>query len=540
MSWNNLPRELRNQILTNVVEDHWASVTDKDCPPLSPYTTVSREWQRVFETITFHNISLVIYKVGDLDDFARSTSGHNTYRRDHIRNISVIIVLPGYQCQDCEFPESGEEIERNNYVFTQSMQALLGVLSTWIPNRHPDGLTLELNIKSSSDTDHHFDSYTMYDRYPRKHWNWSHRYHNEERAERPNDRCCKRVSMYTNNDLVHQGCRALERYLGSLLEFTDVRLPRVGVVTSLLQRLQFKRQLSPTALRKLVQESLVQLSSLRLERWCRPTTTGERTYIRDFKSCFLPYLPESLQVFQYYAERPTCLNLRPKGRVTPLCTLDLLSIQGHCFKQVSVVSPEGSTGSLEWLRCMANPSLSQTLTTTSWHMLERVCFDTKLFYVYNIQGGLRRGPDNDLLKMSASMAERMPKLRSWEIYQVFIPDEGRLFRFSVQPLSPASILWKGWWRKGMHWPGPDFSFSPEVIKAWDKVAILRTGNNITCLVDENESKHGRHQPSYENGRYGNIYDESIFELNPMHPFTGHLAQSWTEDQILDMFLDSWT
>ncbi|KAM0489899.1 hypothetical protein ACHAP8_012114 [Fusarium lateritium] len=536
MSWTKLPTELRNQILNYIFEDYLASVNDKDCPTISPYTTVSREWQCFFETITFQNISLVIHDEGNLNKFAHSTSGDNARRRDYIRNISVIIVLPGYRCPDCQFPERAEEAERNNHVFTQSMQALLGILSTWTSSRHPYGLTLELNIKSASDTEHHFNNHTMYDRYPLKHWNWSHRYHNMEREERIGDRCCDEVSIWTNDDLISQGCCALERYIGSLLEFTDIRLPRVKIVTSLLQRLQFKRQLSHSALRKLMQESLVQLSSLRLERWCMPTRTGEREYIRDFKNDFLPYLPESLQVVQYYAQRPTCLNLTPRGRVRPLCTLDLLSIQGHYFKEISVVEPEDSAVSLACLRHMAATSLSQPPITTSWHMLERVCFSTKLFYDYDIQGRLIRGPNNDLLKTSASMAQMMPSLRSWEIYQVFRPDEGRLFRFSIQSPFSASILWKCWWRKGMRRPAePDFSFCPGVISAWDKVAVLRTGNNITCLVDENESKHERYQPPYENGRYGNIYDESIFELNPLHPFTGHLAQWWTEDQLLDMF-----
>ncbi|KAG8673705.1 hypothetical protein FPOAC2_07166 [Fusarium poae] len=538
MSWNNLPPELRNQILNYIVEDYFASVEEEDCPILTPYTTVSREWQLVFETITFQNISLVIYKVGDFDDFARSTSGHNTYRRHHIRNISIIIVLPGYQCRDCEWPESAEEIEQNNHVFTQSMMALLDVLSTWTPNRHPDGLTLELNIKSSSDTEHHFNNHTMFDRYPLKHWNWNHRYHNKLRYRRIDKRSCNEVSMWTNDDLVRQGCRALERYLGSVLEFTDVRLPRAEVVTSLLQRLQFKRQLSPFALRKLMQESFVQLSSLRLERWCRPTTSGEQRYIKDFKNHFLPYLPESLHVFQYYAERPTGLNLTNRGRVKPLCTLDLLSIQGHCFKEVSVVEPQGSAVSLEWLEYMAATSLSQPLITTSWHMLERVCFDTKLFYPYeknNIPPHI-----NSLLKISASVAEMMPNLLSWEIYEIPFPYEGRLFCFSVQSSSAASMLWKYRWPRIFGDLAQGFAFSPEVKSAWDKVAILRTGNSINCLVDENNSKmDDKASTSYENMMHGSLLDDHIFEVDPVHPFTEQLGRWWKEDQLLDLMLDRW-
>ncbi|GKU03591.1 f-box protein [Fusarium langsethiae] len=167
MSWNSLPSELRLQILSHAAEGY---LTPKE--KAAPYATVSCKWQSVIEDIIFRNISLVIGDVIDLDNFAQLTSGDNAYRRDIIRNISVIIVLPRYQCEESCQPESADEIQQNNHVFTELMQDLLGILSTWIPNLHPHGLTLELNIKSYSDMEHHFHNIQMHDRFVYKHWSY--------------------------------------------------------------------------------------------------------------------------------------------------------------------------------------------------------------------------------------------------------------------------------------------------------------------------------------------------------------------------------
>ncbi|CAF3654313.1 hypothetical protein SNK03_007420 [Fusarium graminearum] len=169
MSWNHLPPEVRNIILSHITEEYSVSRRGYNLLEATSYATVSREWQDFFEGITFQNISLIIRDATDLDDFARLTSGSNVCRRHSTRNISVIIILPPYDCEDCCEPESTDETKRNNHIFTQSMQALLGILSTWTPNQHQHGLTLELNIKSSSDTDHHFYDSQIADKFHLKH-----------------------------------------------------------------------------------------------------------------------------------------------------------------------------------------------------------------------------------------------------------------------------------------------------------------------------------------------------------------------------------
>jgi hypothetical protein len=168
------------------------------------------------------------------------------------------------------------------------MERLLGILSTWVPRDRSRGLTLELGIKSSSDYRHYFNDFTMHDDYPFRSWDNldqtgrmamfhmrnSHLFRVEPRPwhDHPRNWAFGRLA----------GWNAAGRYLGSLLQFRGLKnrhLPRVETVNSLLIRHQFKRQMSPLALGKLVHESLVHITSFRLERWCRMSKRGEEIYL---------------------------------------------------------------------------------------------------------------------------------------------------------------------------------------------------------------------------------------------------------------------
>ncbi|CAF3435249.1 unnamed protein product [Fusarium graminearum] len=236
---------------------------------------------------------------------------------------------------------------------------------------------------------------------------------------------------------------------------------------------------------------------------------------------------KSLEVFQYYAERPMSLNISAKGRVNPLSLVELLSIEGRRFKQISVVEPYDSTVCLQTMKSIVDASLTKPLVTAGWHMLEKVCFESKV--VRGCIGRKNRRMDriDELLKLSACIAQMMPNLRSWEIYGLGTPSfvGGCHFHYSVQPSSSsASISWKGWWTNRSNNTGEDFSFSPNVKSTWDEVAILHTGNGVTCLVDEN-------QLSYDWMDHPPI-EAMVFELDPIHPFTRHLGR-WGDDVLIN-------
>lgn len=169
------------------------------------------------------------------------------------------------------------------------METLLGILSTWGPRGRSGGLTLELGIKCPSDYRHYYDDISMHDDYPYRSWD-----NLDETIEMTLFHMRKRSLSCTDRSVRHyhsarlalrtpEGFRAAGRYAGSLLQFQGLKnsqLPRVEIVDSLLIRHQFKRQMSALALAKLVRESLVHITSFRLERWCRITKVEEKEYLK--------------------------------------------------------------------------------------------------------------------------------------------------------------------------------------------------------------------------------------------------------------------
>jgi hypothetical protein len=179
-------------------------------------------------------------------------------------------------------------LERNNRVFTAAIEKLLSILSTWVLRDRSGGLTLELAVKSSSDSRHYYDNIAMHKDYPFKSWDevvdpvdmalfHTREAHQVRLENRPRHYQSARLALRRP-----AGFHAAGRYLGSLLRFQGLkskRLPQVEIINSLLMRHQFKRQICPLALVRLFQESLTHLTSFRLERWCRITTEEEEKYL---------------------------------------------------------------------------------------------------------------------------------------------------------------------------------------------------------------------------------------------------------------------
>lgn len=173
------------------------------------------------------------------------------------------------------------------------MEKLLGILSTWVPRDRSGGLTLELGIKSSSDDKHYYEDITMHNDYPYRSWNEL-----DEQVNEPVNMVVFHTTKTYRSGLESRpwhrqsaglalrrpgGFHATGRYLGSILQFQGLKnshLPRVESISSLLIRHQFKRQISPLALGKLLNKSLVYTTSFRLERWCRKTTEEEEQYLK--------------------------------------------------------------------------------------------------------------------------------------------------------------------------------------------------------------------------------------------------------------------
>ncbi|KID94216.1 hypothetical protein MAJ_09830, partial [Metarhizium majus ARSEF 297] len=313
------------------------------------------------------------------------------------------------------------------------------------------------------------------------------------------------------------------RYLGSPLQFQGLKnshLPRVEIIDSLLIRRQFQRQMSPLALTKLIHESLVHITSFRLERFCSRTNEEEEKYLKDFRDHVLLSLPDNLESFHYFADnfrgfkRPTPVQTRP------LSVMELLYNHGHRFKEVSVVEPLGTETRLTEMQCPSANSLTTPLLPAQWHKLERVCFRSDILRPDNDLGLINR-----LLLLTAPVAGNLPNLVSLEIFNTSICHLGCdvpscLFRYSVEH-SDAMLFWESYWQLPQDTKTAEFKFCPEVKRAWGKAAVAHTGHGITILINEPKSTMELDESEFRQ-RYwwgGKPRLAEVFKLDAIHPFT---------------------
>ncbi|KAK2590068.1 hypothetical protein QQS21_012256 [Conoideocrella luteorostrata] len=514
-SWLDLPPEMRIEILNLVSQD-------SQHHQLSLYATVCSEWQYFFETITFRHL---LVDSTALEDFSRIMSGKNARRTGNLRHMLFLIVLPRYSCPSCHELESRFEIYRNNRIFTTAVEVLLGMLSTWVPRGRSGGLTLELGIKSPSDTRHYYRDITMYNNYPFRSWDNLDEtidmtfYHMSPKLysvidARPKHAHSARLALRRP-----EGFHAAGRFLGSLLQFQGLKnshLPRVKVINSLLIRHQFKRQMSPLALAKLVHESLVHITSFRLERWCRITNEEEEKYLKDFRH-LLSFMPESLESFHYFAEnlkRPT------PAQTKPLSAMELLYGYGHPFKEISVVEPSGTENWLAEMQRISANAPTKPLLPAQWHKLERICFRSGILRHDNDLGLINR-----LLLLTAPVAEKLPNLRSLEIFNTSTDSFGELelpsclFRYSVQH-TDATLLWESYWQLPPNTTTAAFEFCPQVKCAWEKVAVAHTGHSITIRINEpKEQTPNEVTLRQQFWSRGKPRLAEVFKLDAIHPFS---------------------
>ncbi|KJK86663.1 hypothetical protein H633G_09482 [Metarhizium anisopliae BRIP 53284] len=458
-TWLDLPPELRFEILNLVSQGDGNDRLDfyggERPDRLASYATVCSEWQSFFEKMTFRHLLVDDTAV---QEFARIMSGKNARRTTYVRHLLFLIVLPGYSCPSCHKLESWFDIYRNNRVFTAAMEMLLGILSTWVPRGRSGGLTLELAIKSSSDSKHYYNDFTTHHDYPFRSWD--------------------------NRD-----------------------------------ETMFQRQMSPLALSKLIHESLVHITSFRLERFCRRTNEEEEKYLKDFREHVLSSLPENLESFHYFAD-----NFRGLGGPTPVQTkpisfMELLYNHGHRFKRVSVVEPLDTKNRIAEMQYPSANALTTPLLPAQWHKLERVCFRSGILRPDNGLGLINR-----LLLLTAPVAETLPNLVSLEIFNTSIDRYGCdvpscLFRYSVEH-SDAMLFWESYWQLPLDTKTAEFKFCPEVKYAWEKAAVAHTGHGITILI--NEPKGTTEADVELRQRYwqrGKPRLAEVFKLDAIHPFT---------------------
>lgn len=121
-------------------------------PGWASFASVCREWQLFIEKRNFGQLKL---QVSCLDDFQRLV----VRQRELVQHIWLDIELPRYSCRCCKREESFSGMQRNSSVISSGIWKLFCVLGKW---KTTNGLTLEVNAHSPSDSEHWFKHHSFF------------------------------------------------------------------------------------------------------------------------------------------------------------------------------------------------------------------------------------------------------------------------------------------------------------------------------------------------------------------------------------------
>ncbi|VUC25788.1 unnamed protein product [Clonostachys rosea] len=521
-SWDNLPSEMRWKILKVLCQDSG----------IAKYASVCSEWQGFIERITFQHL---ILNNSTIKTFDRMISGDkNVHRVHYIQYIWLRIAISDFGCLQCIKRETELEAHSNDLIFTQVVHKLLDILSTWPRRVGSDGVTLEISVICPSDNEHFYYDFATHDDYPFKPWDLNIVPHDVDmfheahfrKIDRTRLDCPPHWHTWMGGMENSEYFQVEERHLGSLIQFRwpngTQRLPRVEVVNSLVMRHQFKRQLSPLALATLFSESLVYATSLRLERWCRPTTEEENDYLTEFRQHSLPSLPKSLQSFHYVAETFRGGRLVNPVQVNSLSTVQLLANYGHRWKELSVVAPFGSLDQFTESHSLKALD-TEPLSPKPWLRLQRVCFKSTVLIPGN------EALISDLLISTATIARNMPNLRSIEVFNTKSEWGGSehpscLVRYNTEFPQPI-LSWQSDWMiptvaiyEEISEQTPGFSFTAQTKRAWGKTALVHTGHDGLKTVV-------REPRTFLSPR---VRLADIFKLEAVHPLTRAIMRAYSD------------
>ncbi|KAL8782082.1 MAG: hypothetical protein Q9213_005723 [Squamulea squamosa] len=96
-----------------------------DEPGLAPYATISLRWQLAIEARTFQRIRLTNLEI---DKVSPLLIGH---RRYCVNEIGYEIILPMYDDEHCAKYETEEEMEQNDFTFTNAISSFFELLESW-------------------------------------------------------------------------------------------------------------------------------------------------------------------------------------------------------------------------------------------------------------------------------------------------------------------------------------------------------------------------------------------------------------------------
>jgi hypothetical protein len=469
---------------------------------------VSHEWRVFVERSTFRRLVL---SSGDLDAFdaliARRRTNVNL--QVPIGHIWLRLVLPEYNCPDCQRPENSLEAATNEKMFTEAMWKLLQALALLGPGR---GLTLEFSAHSPSDSAHFFKSwYQLHPDYPHfatpdEHFT----YVNRAKEYLPTD---DKAHGYGEGNRrarwirdIGAGARHQRDHAQRLvrpLKFDSTEyasLPEAPCVTDLLIRRQYFRDIETSSLSCLL-GSLPSLQGLRRENWRRfgveerrkdaarydhPLGLVSRNALREGPSPFLltTRLPTSLTHLQLFEDFDAQLYGRADVRAPLISRIKkLLPSLAWSTPNLQAFAVSFLTDAIDVFGLRYSYLLEQRDGTIWDEATRQRMIDTGTYYfsdmefvVLTSQEHLRpdqnRSKINAFLRAAAAVALKMPKLKTMELWNCG-QGQACVFRYEAvdysgsEPEHSCRLTWRS------TWGSRDLVSEPAVLEAWEGVARAR-------------------------------------------------------------------
>lgn len=497
--WTKLPAEIRLMILEELQNQGELR---------APYAQVSHEWRVFVERSTFRRLVL---SSGDLDAFAALIARRrtNVHLQVPIRHIWLRLILPEYNCPDCQRPENSSEAATSDKMFTEAMWKLLQALAPLSPGR---GLTLEFSAHSPSDSAHFFKSwYQLRPDYPHFATPDEHFTHvNRAKEYLPTDDNAHGYGEGNRRARWIRGIRAGARHqrdhaqrLVRPLKFDSAEfasLPKAPCVTDLLIRRQYFRDIETSSLSYLL-GSLPSLQGLRRENWrrfgveerrkdaacySRPLGLVSRKASREGPLPFLltTRLPMSLTHLQLFQDFDAQLYGRADVRAPPISRIKkLLPSLARSTPNLQTLAVSFLTDAIDVFG-LRHSYLLERRDGTIWDEATRqrmidsgtYYFSDMQFVVLTSQEHLRpdqnRSKINAFLRAAAAVALKMPKLKTMELWNCG-RGQACVFRYEAadysgtEPEHSSRLTWRSTWESR------DLVIEPAVCEAWEGVARAR-------------------------------------------------------------------
>jgi hypothetical protein len=397
-------------------------------PKLSACAAVCREWQHLFETETFADLTL---HQSDVSEFAALVQGR---RRPLLRWLWLRLELTEYDCKECRVRETIPEDRANKFILTNAVWELFDTLSGWkkkdAVTATRQGFTFEISAHSLSDLRRAGPK--MRRRINDKGWMGA---MGPEQLIRRNTRASGDGPRKCTS---HHKPRPFGELTG--LRF-DMRaqpvkrlkaLPCVRVVDTFVIRRQCLRYFSvPKTLQPIIQ-SLTQLKHLRYEHWGALFNGLGYSWVRDEEHALLfGQVLQNKKTLRSVACYEDMTSAKLRSRRTP----------SHALAR-ALVEPSQRLEELHFAHNVDAMDFFFFIITNNpiphkgakWKRLERISLTS---------AWLRPTGYQHLILRAATVAQRMPKLQRMELWHTNTWSSC-IFQYKTDPDQPIVRLSSTW------------------------------------------------------------------------------------------------